>query len=159
MLSAVLVAAAVFGSSPADTPGACGRLEARRIEVCTAYVANATLASRVPFYTFARDTAARARAARFRLESRYTGRARARIEAQVRSWPAGRSDVDVPRVEIVSLSVSADGSSAALVTRETWRVETEAGRVLFAEQKRRHVVGLRRLEGIVLHKWVVTSIA
>jgi hypothetical protein len=160
VLAAAVVAAAVVAVvAPAGTPSACLQLEARRVEVCTAYVANATLAARVPFYKFARDTPARSRAARFRLESRYVGKARTYVENQVRSWPPGRPDVDVPRIEILSLSLSADESSATLVTRETWHVETGAGRVLFAEARRRHVVSMHRLEGVVLHKWVVTSIA
>ncbi len=135
----------------------CAGLLDRRLEVCTAYIANATLTARLPYYTFARsDNAAQARLARYRLESRYVGRARAKIESQVSHWPRGRPNVDLPRVKITSTRVS--GNRATLVTKETWKVRASSGRVLFNERQRRHTITMQRVEGLLLHKWVVAAI-
>jgi len=117
---------------------------------------NASLAARVPFYELARDTnPARTRAARVRLESRFVGDARLALERQVAGWPRGLPHVDLPGISIVSVAIS--GNSARLTTVESWRV-TKGARVLFSERARRHVVLLRRVPGLVLHKWVVSSL-
>ncbi len=145
------------GSARATVTECAGLLD-RRLEVCTAYIANATLAARLPYYKFARsDNAAQARLARYRLESRYVGRARAKIVGQVSRWPRGRPNVDLPRVKITSARVSEN--RATLVTKETWKVRASSGRVLFSEKQRRHTITMQRVEGLVLHKWVVAAIA
>lgn len=153
-LAAAALVAAPAGATPAASP--CLNLQARRLEVCTAYVVNATLGARVPYYKFARSTnPARARAARYRLESRFIGTARQKLERQVATWPRVQIDVDVPRLDVESVAVDRAETTAVVVTRETWLVKTEAGRTLFSESDRRHVIRMRRLEGLVLHKWVV----
>ena len=152
----VLAATAAAAGHGARALSECATLADRRLEVCTAYVANASLGARLPYYKLGRsENAARARLARYRLESRYVGAARIRIERQVSRWPAGARDVDLPRISIVSVSVA--GDRAMLVTRETWRVETPAGRVLFAEARGRHVTTMRKTAGLLLHKWVVIA--
>ena len=156
----LVVAVVAVGCLVAPEAGAgdgarpCLGLGDRRLEVCTAYVVNATLGARVPYYKVARSgKPARVRLVTYRLESRYVGAALRKIKAQVRAWPKEEVDVDVPDVDIVSIRV--DGNRATLVTRESWEVETEGGRSLFAESDRRHVVQMRRVGGLVLHKWVV----
>src|SRR5205823_469150 len=107
----VLAALALYwssGAAPGTATSSCFTLRGRSLEVCTAYVVNASLGARVPYYKLARDgDPARVRLARFRLESRYAGRAAAAIEQQVRRWPPGRPDVEVPRISILSVAVSA----------------------------------------------------
>ncbi|MFN2468548.1 MAG: hypothetical protein ABR521_10530 [Gaiellaceae bacterium] len=138
----VALVPAPAGSLPAPT--CLG--SARQVEVCTAYRGNAVLGARVAYYKFGRsENAARARAARFRLESRFQGRARQAIVAQVARWPRGEHEVDLPGVDIVSVRVDAKELNAVLVTRETWFVKTESNRVLFSEVRRRHVVDMRRV--------------
>lgn len=159
---AALLAAGVAATPavPASTESPCLSLAARQLEVCTAYYANATIAARLPYYKFARDTnPARARLARYRLESRYVGAARRRLAQQVAAWPRGTPNVSRPDVDVLSIRVAADENSAVLRTRETWLVKTDGGRTLFAETNRTHTVELRRLEGLALHKWVVTKIS
>lgn len=50
------------------------------------------------------------------------------------------------------------GNTARIATHESWRVSTATGRVLFAETAKRHVVTMRRVPGLVLHKWVVAGL-
>ena len=57
-----------------------------------------------------------------------------------------------------AVEVAADDSSAVLRTHETWRVATAGGQVLFAETDHPHTITMRRVPGVVLHKWVVTDI-
>lgn len=139
---------------------ACLHTDRHQYEVCTAYVANASYLARLPYYKFGHSADADlARTFRERLESRYTGTARAMIERQTAGWP-GPSELDVflPTIQIDSVSVSADLSHAALTTHESWLVRTESGKALFEERDVAHVITLARVPGLVLHKWVVTAI-
>lgn len=130
----------------------------RHYEVCTAYIANASLAARYPFYQFGSSSnAARRQAATNRLESRYTGQARAELESQVADWPSSVS-ARIPDISIRMVAVSSDENSATLVTRESWRVTSSSGTVLFAETNQEHTVYMARVPGLILHKWVVTDI-
>ena len=137
----------------------------RRLEVCTAYVVNATLLARVPFYISSGiENSALVRLARYRLESRYEGAARATIEAQVGSWPAGDVDVETPKVSIESVTVGPRALRAMLRTRETWVVRkrdpaTGASTTVFQEADTPHDVVMARVRGLILHKWVVVSIS
>ncbi len=144
----------------AESGSACLGLSDRRLEVCTAYVFNSSLAARLPYYKYGRSpNSARSKAALDRLESRYSGSALAQIQAQVRGWPVGETNIDVPIVRVESLSVSTDGNQAVLTTRESWEVKRAGETLLFKEQGARHVIKLERVPGLVLHKWVVTEIA
>lgn len=130
----------------------------RHYEVCTAYIANASLAARYPFYQFGSSgNTARRLAATNRLESRYTGQARAELESQVADWPPNVS-ARIPNISIRMVTVSSDENSATLVTREGWRVTSSSGAVLFVETDQEHTVHMARVPGLVLHKWVVTDI-
>lgn len=146
------------GAVPRGGIAACSNVLDRKLEVCVAYVANATLAARVPFYELGRSSdPARVRLARYRLESRYVDGARRRLELQVSRWPVGPLVVGLPRLSILSVGIS--GDRATLVTRETWHVQAANGRVLFAEAARRHTIEMRRIRGLLLHKWVVSVIS
>ncbi|HKP18062.1 MAG TPA: hypothetical protein VJT84_06250 [Gaiellaceae bacterium] len=159
MIALLAGACATAGASVGarSTVGECSGLLDRRLETCTAYIANASLAARVPYYKLARSTnPAHARLARYRLESRYVGAARLAIERQTGRWPHGTAKVDVPRIAILSVRVT--GNTAVLATRETWHVTSGSGRVLFAQTRKRHTVTMKRVPGVALHKWVVAAI-
>lgn len=151
------------GSSPsaAGTSGpdrGCVTATARHFELCTAYIANATVAARYPYYQFGHGgNQTLARAAASRLRSRYTGAALAFLLRQTADWPGGLH-VRLPDVHIDSVSVAADQNTAVLRTHESWRVETRTGQLLFAETDHAHTITLQRVPGVILHKWVVSDI-
>ncbi len=138
----------------------CLHADRHQYEVCTAYVANASYLARLPFYKLGHSSSSDlARTFRGRLESRYTGAARAQLERQTASWPGpSQLDVFLPSIRIDSVTVAADLSTARLTTHETWLVRVEGGRTLFAESNAAHVISLARVPSVVLHKWVVTAI-
>lgn len=144
-------------SGTAKPDNSCLTVAPRHLEVCTAYVANATVAARYPYYQIRHADTVVGRAAVSRLRSRYTGAAYQFLVRQTASWPADVR-VRLPSIHIDSLSVSADENTAVLHTHETWRVETDSGRALFAENNKAHTITMRRVPGVVLHKWVVTDI-
>jgi hypothetical protein len=156
----------VGGSGPSAIDAArasakvCLHVDRHQYEVCTAYVANASYLARLPFYKLGRSTDQDvARTFKERLESRYTGAARAQLERQTAGWPGpSQLDVFLPTIRIDSVTVAANLSTARLTTHETWLVRTEGGRTLFSERDGAHVITLARVPGLVLHKWVVTSI-
>lgn len=97
----VSMLAAAAGASAAAAHGtgasACAGLFDRRLEVCVAYVADATIAARVPYYALARSpNPARARLVRNRLESRYVARRASRSSARSRAGRAERSTSSRP---------------------------------------------------------------
>ena len=142
-------------SAPAER--VCLNVPSRHLEVCTAYVANASLAARYPYYQLGHSTNhTLASAALDRLGSRYTGTAYRSLVQQTAGWPAS-VQVSIPEIHIDSVTVAADDNTAVLHTRETWRVAT-GERVLFAENNQPHTVTMHRVPGVVLHKWVVTDI-
>jgi hypothetical protein len=145
-------------SGASAPPHACLTVEARHLEVCTAYVANATVAARYPYYQLSHSTnRTLADAATSRLRSRYTDQAYQFLVRQTAGWPSDVK-VDLPSVRIDSVTVAADGHSAVLRTHESWRVEDDAGRVLFVETNRAHVITLRQVPGVVVDKWVVVAV-
>src|SRR5437763_7608353 len=104
-LAAPVLIVAVGAPTPAYGENGCASLSDRRLEVCTAYIVNSTLLARLPFYVASGiENPAILRLARYRLESRYEGAARAAIEAQVASWPVGDVDLDTPDVDIESVA-------------------------------------------------------
>jgi len=145
-------------SQPSTGEHVCLNVPSRHLEVCTAYVANASLAARYPYYQFGRSTNHTvASSALGRLGSRYNGAAYRSLVQQTAGWPT-RVHVSLPNIHLDSVSVAADDSSAVLHTRETWRVTANGGQVLFAENNQPHTITMRRVPGVVLHKWVVTDI-
>jgi hypothetical protein len=146
------------GSGGTAPPHACLTVEPRHLEVCTAYVANATVAGRYPYYQLGHSSnRTLADAATSRLRSRYTDQAYQYLVRQTAGWPSSVK-VDLPNIRIDSVTVPADARSAVLRTHESWRVEDDAGRVLFVETNRAHVITLRRVPGVLVDKWVVAAI-
>jgi hypothetical protein len=162
----------VSAASTSDVASACLHYSGHRYEVCTAYLANATAAARVPFYQLSRKTgpayyhAVRENCTGFtvgtastcRMFSRYYGSARRKLLAQVVGWPK-RVEVSTPRIHINAVTSNLATNTATLRVHETWRVTTVRGRVLFSETRKAHTITMARVPGIFLHKWVVTSIA
>lgn len=147
-------------ASVTDTLRACLRYEGRAYEVCTAYVGNSSLLALVPYYKWANSSnPARAVAVTNRLRSRYYGAARRLIAGRVNGWPAGENKVSIPLFTILSVSSDLEHNRAILRTRETWRVRTKSnGRTIYREIGRPHRITMKRVQGLVLHKWVVSAI-
>jgi hypothetical protein len=136
----------------------CLQITNHEYEVCTAYAANSAAAVLVPYYKYANSTDAWSRYVTYRLGSRYSGQAYEDIRSRVASWPAGKNEVEVPRIHIVSVNSDLTTNSATLVTQETWSVEAPDGTILYSESNREHAITMARVPSYVLHKWVVTSI-
>lgn len=129
-------------------------------EVCYAYVVNDSAGALWWYYKYAHSpNPARALAARNRLESRYTGQARRLVEGRVAAkWPKkSETEVALPRITIVSVVSDLVNNQAILVTSETWRVTNKAGKIIYSETMRHHI-RVQRVQGLILHKWVVTLI-
>lgn len=146
-------------SSASDTLNVCLHYSGHVYEVCTAYIANSSLAVLVPYYKYAKSTdAALSRYVTYRLGSRYTGQAYDVITKRVASWPAGTYDVSVPDIRILSVSSSLQTNTATLVTEESWKVTSDTGQVMYQENGQRHTVTMHRVPSYLLHKWVVTNL-
>lgn len=146
------------GKLPEST--SCLQVSDHIFEVCTAYFANCSFAALVPYYKYGRSAnTARVIEARNRLESRYTGVARKIIESRVNAWPKGETDVSLPKISLVSVTSSLATNKASIVTRETWTVKShKSGRTIYKEVNRLHRTTMQRVQGLLLHKWVVTAI-
>lgn len=126
-------------------------------EVCTAYVANSAEVALQGYYKFGRSPRlARANLARHHFESRYFNGPRRIIEKRVNSWPVSENDVSED-IDITGLSVSLNANRALVTTREDWLVAADNGRTLYQEHNRRHEITMCKIEGLVLHKWVVVK--
>lgn len=137
----------------------CLHYTGHRYEACFAYVVNDSLFALRPYYANAHS--ANPTKAGNALEDfyyRYRSAARQLIASRVSVWPNGENIVAVPRITVIKARSSLVSNSALLVTRETWRVTTTSGRVLYAEKNRRHHISMRRVQGRYLHIWVVTAI-
>ena len=146
-------------SSASDTLNVCLHHSGHVYEVCTAYIANSSLAVLVPYYKYAKSTdAALSRYVTYRLGSRYTGQAYGVITKRVASWPAGTYDVSVPDIRILSVGSSLQTNIATLVTEESWKVTSASGQVIYQENGQRHTVTMHRVPSYLLHKWVVTDL-
>lgn len=129
----------------------------RRSEVCIAYTVNASVGSRLLFYKYGRSlNDARASAALHRLESRYSGQALAYVINQVADWPRGNVNVSAPTITILSVTVTKDQNYATLRTQEDWTVQRSGNDLLSDEGT--FEVHMQRVEGLFLHKWIVTAI-
>lgn len=146
-------------SSTSSTLDACLHYTGHVFEVCTAYIANSSLAVLVPYYKYAKSPQdSLARYVAYRLGSRYTGQANTVITNRVAAWPAGTHEVSVPIIKILSARSSLQTNTATLVTQETWKVTSQGGSVIYRENGKRHTVTLHRVQSYVLHKWVVTNL-
>jgi hypothetical protein len=141
-----------------DVDHPCLTFTARHLEVCTAYVSNSSLAARLPYYRYSNSTnRALVIDVSNRLASRYTGDAFMQIFNQTDGWPSS-VDVSVPRIFVTLVQVTPDQNFATLTTVESWSVRTEQGACLFCETRAPHTVTMQRVPGLILHKWVVTSL-
>lgn len=146
-------------SSSANTLDACLHYAGHVYEVCTAYIANSSLAVLVPYYKYANgsNTTLR-RYVTYRLGSRYSGQAYRLITARVAQWPTGTMEVAVPYIRIIAVHSSLRTNTATLTTQETWQVTTQTGRVVYQERNQRHTITMHRVPSYILHKWVVTNL-
>lgn len=143
-----------------STEQACLHYANHVYEVCTAYIANASLGALLPYYEFARSSnPLLADLATHHLGSRYTGQAHNLITNRVAAWPAGEADVSLPDIRILSVHSNLKTNTATLYTEESWKVMTESGRVLFEETNARFRITMHRVPSYILHKWVVTNIS
>lgn len=153
------VAAASAQASTMTQDDPCLHYTNHEYEVCTAYIANSSLAVLVPYYKYARSTnTTLQRYVTYRLGSRYTGSAYNTITSRVSGWPMGSFDVAVPRISILSVNSSLQTNTATLTTQETWRVENKQDKPIYQESNQLHTVTMQRVPSYILHKWVVTDI-
>lgn len=160
-LLALLALPASSGGASQRSNGvsACLHYHQHQYEICTAYIANSSLSALLPYYKYVHSpNSARRAAALNRLKSRYYGSARRLIVHRVAGWPRGENHVSLPDISIVTVYSEKDANRATMVTRESWRVTSGSGRVLRSEKKGMHMVSMRRVRGLVVHKWVVTAI-
>lgn len=162
LLPALLLAGAATGATGnLDRSGKiseCLQWEGQLYRVCYAYVVNASLGARLPFYKQGSSgSEARARLARFRFESRYDGKARMTIENEVDSWRSGPVDVSLPKIEIIDVNHKEGSRLATLVTRERWVVKTPEGKLLYSTSGQ-FTVTLNETAGLITSKWIVVTI-
>lgn len=137
----------------------CLRYSDHVYEVCSAYVANASLAVLVPYYKYAASpNTGTSRYVGYRLGSRYYGDAYDTIRNRVAAWPGGTRDVAIPTIRILSVSSNLQTNTATLTTEETWRVTDKNDRIVYQESNVRHAITMQRVPSYFLHKWVVTDI-
>ncbi|MCW3005359.1 MAG: hypothetical protein JWQ20_4657 [Conexibacter sp.] len=158
-------------TSKSEVDNQCLTFSEHAYEVCTAYLFNASLDARLPFYKLGRSTGvgyykailegctgrSAGPAATCRLKSRYYGQAQSYLLAQTAGWP-DEVDVSLPRISIEGVDSDLAANTAVLSTTETWQVRTKSGDILFAESGQHHTITMKRIQGLILHKWVVTSI-
>ena len=173
IVAVAAVALILLGGSPAvvSASNGCSRVGQHEYEVCSAYTLNASIEARLPFYKFSRSQSpgyyqavqesctgrTLGSAVVCRMHSRYYGSARAYLGRQARGWPV-KVKASLPRIRILSVRSSLSGGTAILHTRETWLVKSPKGKRLFGETNHLHVIRMRVVQGLLLHKWVVTSI-
>lgn len=164
LAAAVVTAAAMLAvpaaqSRPAGTISQCASLKGHVYEACFAYVVNDSLLALRNYYRLANSNDPYdSLGAGEDFQYRFRGAAYRLIQQRVAGWPAGTNTVYLPRITIISARASLATNTAHLTTRETWRVTTSSGRVLFAENNKLHHITMARVRGKLLHIWVVTAI-
>ncbi|MBX4197644.1 hypothetical protein KW801_03785 [Candidatus Saccharibacteria bacterium] len=157
-LSLLLPAASGAAPRQVGSTKACLHTAQHEHEVCTAYVVNCALISLAPYYVFVRSAnPARRKKVVGRLKSRYHDSALTLIRERTAWWPRGENRVGLPDINILSVKVDLSANQAILVTRESWQVTSSKGLDLYREDHQRHVIIMRRVPGLILHKWVVTA--
>lgn len=161
---AILVVSATLGvglfvTNASSAAHPCMHYAGHVYEACFAYVVNDSSLVLGPYYAKARSAdPSKAGEALEDFHYRYRDQARSLIARRVASWPRGENIVAVPRITIIDATSSLVSNSASLTTRETWRVTTTSGRVLYTENNRLHHISMKRVKGKLFHVWVVTSI-
>jgi hypothetical protein len=171
-LKRVLAAAIATGAvtlpasvASADTLNECASLQGHRYEVCFAYVVNDAHWSLQPYYKYVHSDSFLAPLAD-RLPLKYRGSALRTIRSRAMHWPRGTNRVQGPSIRILQARSSLKCNKARLVTRESWKVITPNGRVLYQEKNQLHTIVMRRVPDertriggrVLLHAWVVSKI-
>jgi hypothetical protein len=158
---ALLGASASVGQAKAGTIDACLYYKGHLYEACYAYIVNDSSLALRQYYANAHSTNPKQAADALEdFRYRYRGSARALIQKRVASWPRGRNNPGIPGIEILKASSSLVTNTAQLTTREIWRVTTSSGRVLYTDKaKKIHHISMARVQGKLLHIWVVTDIS
>lgn len=90
---------------------------------------------------------------------RFRGPAYRTIKQMVAKWPLGVNDVSVPKISIISAASSLAFNRAVLTTRESWRVTDHDGHVLLPQTIQLRHVTMCRIQGKLLHIWVVVKLS
>ena len=153
-------------STPTFEPAGptCATITGHLYEACFAYIFNDASWSLQPYYKYVHSNSAFA-FLKNRLELKYRGQALQTIQQRTARWPSGTNTVEGPDITILKGWSSLTCNKAVLITRETWKVLTPTGRVLYQEYNQAHTVVLRRVPderfrvgSHVLHQWVVQAI-
>jgi hypothetical protein len=169
----LFVTCALFGFS-ASSAGAqspieqtlseCAHFSGHRFEVCGAYMWNDAHWSLQPYYKYVHSDSFFA-FLKNRLSLKYRNDALQAIRRRARNWPSGTNTVEGPRIDILRARSSLKCNQGVLITRESWKVVSRRGSVLYQERRQIHTVILRRvpderfrLGSHVLHAWVVYKI-
>jgi len=137
---------------------ACAHFSGHTYEACFAYIVNDSALALRQYYREANsedpwDSADAAADFSYR----FRGPAYRSIKQMVASWPLGVNTVYLPRITILSASASLTANRAVLTTRETWRVINHDGRVLLKLNNQLRRVTMCRIQGRLLHIWVVVK--
>lgn len=133
------------------------------LEVCTAYMGNSAEVALQGIYKFGNNRASYlADGAKHHFETRYYAGPRQAVEKRVRSWPKTSSFTGnrvAEDVDLVSLSSNLQADRAVLKTRESWKVTSPDGKVLYREPRHNRDITMcrGRLAGHPLHEWFVVS--
>lgn len=156
---ALLLHASDGNTAVLKTGNPCLHTDGHVFEACFAYFFNDSGRALWTYYTNGRSAdPSKAGDALEDFFYRFRGSARQLIISRVDSWPKGENIVAIPRIRIIDASASLVTNTAMLITRETWRVTSTSGRVVYAENNRLHHITMKRVQGKFLHIWVVTAI-
>jgi hypothetical protein len=164
LLVLCLVLAGSAGSSQASQGKiqGCLTIKGHAYEVCTAYLLKCASQALAPYYKYGRSPSqVQANLARHHFESRYNGQARRLFEQRVNGWhQGGTAQVDYG-LTVKSVITSLKTNTAHLVTVEYWSISipvfSGGTYQAFAELNSTHHVTMKRVPGLVEHKWVVTA--
>jgi hypothetical protein len=158
VLAVALAAVQAAQTRSGGTTSACAHYTGHVYEVCFAYIFNdSSLALRNYYRLVHSPDRQKAQDAREDLLYRFRGDAMRQIVRRAGKWPAGVNDVSIPKITIVSAKASLASNRALLATRESWQVTAANGRVLFVQSSQPRRVTMCRIQGKLLHIWVVVK--
>ncbi len=159
MLLLWLPASSAAAPKMPQATGNCFAYVGHVFEACFAYKVNDSGLALRNYYAYVHSAdLSRASDAHEDFLYRYRSAARQLVTSRVSSWPIGENVVATPVIEILSATASLVTNTASITTRETWRVTTASGRGLYLEQNHLHHISMARVQGKLLHIWVVTAI-
>lgn len=141
-------------TQPAGSISVCAHFKGHLYEACFAYVFNDSALALRGYYADPSKTGDALEGFLYR----YRAQARSLIAGRVAGWPPGRNTVGLPKITILKASSSLVTNTAQLTTQETWRVTDSSGNLVYAENNRLHQISMARVQGKLLHIWVVTAI-